>query len=361
MIPLFATEMATRAFPEKHPQIHQSHYRQLDDLVISSIGLGTRMGRSDDDTDSEIEKAVSAFMQVGGNIIDTAIVDRGQRSERAIGRAIARELSTGRISRREIVVATKGGFLPLNESTYIDSGIAGRDEIAGKIHCISPRFLKNQLTASRENLQLEVIDLYYLHNPETQAAHVGREQMLLRIKAAIAFLEEAAADGLIRRYGVSTWSAFRVSEGESDHLELADLVSFAEGVAGARHHFRAIQVPYNVAMPGAAFSATQTVYGNRVSILEAAHELGIDVIISTPLMQGRLATALPQSFHHAFPRFPNDAQRALDFVISTPWVTSAMVGMKDIHHIEENCRIMSDPTLTSLQWAAEIDQLQDLK
>jgi aryl-alcohol dehydrogenase-like predicted oxidoreductase len=227
------------------------------------------------------------------------------------------------------------------------------------MHCISPTFLDDQLDRSRQNLQLETIDLLYLHNPEAQVSYVGREIVIERITKAIEFLEEAASDGLIRRYGISTWTGFRVPGDESNHLELAEIVSMAESVAGSKHHFRAIQLPYNPAMPGAAFSMTQEVYGNSVSILEAAHELGIDVTVASPLMQGHLASELPQSFHHAFPRFSADAQRAIDFEVSTPWVTSVIVGMKEKEHIEENCRIMLDPALTSLQWAAEVDQLQD--
>jgi len=361
MIPLYAAQMSTRAVPDKHPDIHVSHYRHIDDLTVCSIGFGSRLGDADDETDRKIINAVSTYFRLGGNLIDTAIVDRNQRSEKAIGEGLARELSTGKISRREIVLSTKGGFLTKDErESHIDSGVVSEKEIAGGIHCMSPSFLRRQLQKSRQNLQVETIDLYYLHNPEAEAPYVARDELMNRIREAIGFLEEAASDGFIRRYGISTWSAFRVPEGETDHLELAELVSMAEEVAGSRHHFRAIQVPYNTAMPSAAFKTTQRVYGSGVSILEAAHELGIDVIVSSPLMQGHLASELSPAFHTAFPRFRSDAQRALDFVLSTPWVTSAVVGMKESNHIEENMRILRDPALTSLQWAAEVDQLQDL-
>jgi aryl-alcohol dehydrogenase-like predicted oxidoreductase len=362
MIPLSATDLATRAFPEKHPQVHASHYRKLDDLVVSSIGLGTRLGSPDDSTDEGIALAVTHFFRQGGNIIDMAVSDRGGRSERIVGEALARELSTGRVSRREVVLCTKGGFLTRAEdvrATYIDSGIVSEDEIVGGMHCIAPAFLRHQIERSRVNLQCETVDLYYLHNPETQAAYVDREFMTERIGKAIACLEEAANDGAIRRYGISTWNAFRVAKGEPEHLELAELVSMAESVAGSRHHFRAIQVPYNAIVPGAAFKPTQTVYGHSASVLEAADELGIDVIVSTPLGGGSLASELPPAFHHAFPRFPTDAQRALDFVVSTPQVTSVMVGMKGEAHVEADCAVMREPALSSLQWAAEIDQLTD--
>ncbi len=356
MIPLSATDMATRAFPEKHPQIHTSHYRLLDKLTISSIGFGTRLGRSDDETDENIMKALAAYLHWGGNCIDTAASDRGGRSERAVGRTIAQELSTGRLARREVVIAGKAGFIG---GQRLDADIADEGDIAGGIHCMSPRFLKHQLARSRENLQLETIDVYYLHNPEAQAAYIDRDELMLRIARAIEFLEGAASDGFIRRYGIATWSAFRTQPEQPDHLELAEMVRLAEATAGSQHHFRVIQLPYSAAMPAAAFSATQQVYGHRMSILEAAHQLGIDVIVAMPLMEGRLANELPPSFHHAFPRFRSDAQRALDFVVSTPWVASALVGMKDIAHVEENMEILREPALSSLTWAAEVDQLQD--
>jgi aryl-alcohol dehydrogenase-like predicted oxidoreductase len=53
-------------------------------------------------------------------------------------------------------------------------------------------------------------------------------------------------------------------------------------------------------------------------------------------MQARLTTRLPEALHAPFPRCSSDPQRAIEFVRSMPGVTSALVGMKRLEHVEEN-------------------------
>ena len=50
-------------------------------------------------------------------------------------------------------------------------------------------------------------------------------------------------------------------------------------VAGVGHHFRVIQLPYNLAMPEGHASATQVVAGKRMTTTEAAARLGVAVIV----------------------------------------------------------------------------------
>ena len=100
---------------------------------MSSIGLGTYLGNYDDATDQQYHRAVVRAVESGCNVIDSAINYRLQRSERSIGTAL-KELSTKGYGRDEIVIATKGGFIPYDgtppqdakkyiEETFIKSGI----------------------------------------------------------------------------------------------------------------------------------------------------------------------------------------------------------------------------------------------
>jgi aryl-alcohol dehydrogenase-like predicted oxidoreductase len=75
---------------------------------------------------------------------------------------------------------------------------------------MSPRYLAHQLDQSLRNLKLQTIDVYYIHNPESQFAGVGREDFAARLRAAFQFLESAVDAGKIARYGVATWNGFRV-------------------------------------------------------------------------------------------------------------------------------------------------------
>ena len=67
------------------------------------------------------------------------------------------------------------------------------------------------LDMSRANLGLDTIDIYYIHNPETQLASVSGPEFLERIRRAFELLEQQVAGGKIGVYGAATWNGFRVA------------------------------------------------------------------------------------------------------------------------------------------------------
>jgi aryl-alcohol dehydrogenase-like predicted oxidoreductase len=73
-----------------------------------------------------------------------------------------------------------------------------------------------------------------------------------------------------------------------------------------------------------------------VPVLDAARDLGLSVMASATLMQSQLAANLPAAVRELFPSLATDAQRAVAFVRSLPGVTTALVGMKQRAHVEEN-------------------------
>ena len=117
----------------------------------------------------------------------------------------------------------------------------------------------------------------------------------------------------------------------------------AREVAGDTHHFRAVQLPYNLAMGEAFTHANQTVDGEAVSLLEAARRLGIYVMVSASIYQGQLSRNLPAVLLEHLPGLRTDAQRAIQFVRSTPGVGTALVGMKSVAHVEENAALVKVP------------------
>ncbi|MFQ5694101.1 MAG: aldo/keto reductase, partial [Nitrospinota bacterium] len=98
----------------------------------------------------------------------------------------------------------------------------------------------------------------------------------------------------------------------------------------------AIQLPLNLGMPEAFALTNQPVDGETVSLLAAAERFGISVMASASILQGRAARDLPPVLSAAFPGLETDAQRAIQFVRSTPGMTVALVGMKQAAHVEEN-------------------------
>jgi aryl-alcohol dehydrogenase-like predicted oxidoreductase len=350
-----ATAAGTAAYRDGvAASVPATHFRAFEDVLVSSIGLGTYLGEETDAADAAYGQAFVDAANLGCNFFDSAINYRAQRSERVLGQALAaldRDLGIGR---EQLVVCTKGGFLPYDgnvpidpadyiHQTYIRPGILQPEDIAAGCHAMSPRYLEDQLGRSLANLGVATIDVYYVHNPETQLGAVPRAEFLSRMRAAFELLESQVAAGRIRRYGVATWNGFRTPPGSRDHLSLEELVREAEAAGGPGHHFKVIQLPYNLAMPEAYASATQLVGGERVTALEAAGRLGIATIASAAILQGQLSRRLPQALTDAFPGLETSAQRAVQFVRSTRGVTAALVGMSRREHVAENLAVLRTP------------------
>jgi aryl-alcohol dehydrogenase-like predicted oxidoreductase len=60
---------------------------------------------------------------------------------------------------------------------------------------------------------------------------------------------------------------------------------------------------------------------------------------SASILQGQLSHDLPPVIAETFAGLESDAQRALQFVRSTPGVTTALVGMKQQKHVAENLAV----------------------
>jgi aryl-alcohol dehydrogenase-like predicted oxidoreductase len=358
-----ATEKATAQYARRFAGVNQrSSYRELAGLTVSSIGLGTYLGDEDSATDDLYRESIRTAVAAGCNLIDSAINYRYQLSERVIGEAL-RELAAAGFPREQLVLCTKGGFIPLDAAqptdprtyfarTFQAAGIASVDDIVAGCHVLTPRYLRHQLEQSMANLGVSAVDVYYVHNPETQLMELPRKQFLERMRAVFEALEQAADEGLIRIYGVATWDGFRVAEARQDHLELAELVEIAHELAGETHHFRVVQLPLNLAMTEALVQTTQRISGQAVPLLEAAESLGVQIVTSAALLQTNLLGRLPTELARKFDPLRTDAQRCLQFARSAPGVAATLVGMKRAAHVSENLETLHVPPLSEAQLAA---------
>ena len=345
-----ATKEGTTRYAQRFAgRASEGHFRESQRLVLSSIGIGTYLGQPDTKTDEGYATAIVAAVENGINVIDAAINYRFQRSERSVGAAV-RQLATKGFERGEIVLCTKGGYLTPDASMpadpneyffreYIQPGIFSAKDIAAGSHCMTPKFLKNQLGRSLKNLGVECIDVYYLHNPETQLAEVPKEEFLNRVREAFTFLESAVEAGEIQYYGMATWNGFRQDARSRDALQLGELVQIAQEIAGGRHHFRFVQLPFNLGMTEALTLGNQSVRGRDRTVMEAASELDVTLIASASLLQGQVAKNLPGFVAEAL-GLKNDAERALQFVRSSPGITTALVGMSRVEHAKANARLV---------------------
>jgi aryl-alcohol dehydrogenase-like predicted oxidoreductase len=327
------------------------HFREQQQLSLSSIGTGTYLGNADDETDARYTQALVRAVELGGNVIDTAANYRFQRSERAIGKALG-ELTAGKgFARDELIICTKGGYLPFDgapprdirryvEETFVKPGIAAFEDFVGGSHCMTPAYLQNQLEQSLGNLKLECVDVYYIHNPESQLGQVSEEEFYVRLRAAFESLEQARAGGQLKCYGVATWNGFRAPLGSSGYHSLDRMVAIAREAGGESHGFRFIQLPFNLAMPEALTLSNQMLGSHQVSTLEAAVDLGVTVMSSASIFQGRVAQGLPKDLRETLGSLGTDAQSAIHFVRSAPGICTALVGMSSVEHVEENLQLI---------------------
>jgi aryl-alcohol dehydrogenase-like predicted oxidoreductase len=346
VIPGRATFEGTKRFAARSAAA-AGHFREAMGLSLSSLGLGTYLGDEDEATDRGYEASVAAALDAGINVFDSAINYRGQKSERAVGRALASAIEGGGVLRDEVFVATKGGYFPHDaddpreprryvRETFLDPGIAAPAEIAQACHCMAPRYLADQLERSRANIGLATIDLYYLHNIETQRSAVDAKAFRARLAAAVEFLEGAAGSGRIAAWGLATWDGLRAPPEHPEHLSLRDALAVATEVAGPSHHFRAVQLPFNLGMAQALVYRSQETEQGRLPALAAAAGMGLAVFGSASLLQGRLAASLPEEIQEAFPECDSPAKAALQFARSAPGLTSSLAGVSDPTHARDD-------------------------
>ncbi len=323
----FATPDGTRLFTEQFPLARDRHfYREISGLHLSTLGLGTFLGEPDEATDLAYEQAALIALRSGINVLDTAINYREQRSERTLRAALRTAINANELQRDQVFVSTKAGFLTpgaIRESL-------NEEDVAGGIHSLHPDFIEDQVNRSRENLDLDTIDLFYLHNPETQLHFAPIDVVERRIQLAFERLEKLASEHLIRWYGVATWEGFTTPE----QLSLERIIDLARYVGGEDHRFRFIQLPFNLGMIDAYHQRDE----QGISVLKLAARAGITVIGSASLHQGQL-TNLPDVIRIRIPGLKRDAARAIQFTRSTPGISIALAGMSSAEHVRENLEV----------------------
>jgi aryl-alcohol dehydrogenase-like predicted oxidoreductase len=348
-----ATKAGTQRYAQRFSgRAAEAHFREAQGLILSSLGIGTYLGRPDSKTDASYAAAVAAAVESGINVIDTASNYRFQRSERSIGAAL-RQLAEKGVSRDELVICTKGGYLTPDGAMpeepneyffkeYIQPGVFKPNEIVGGGHCMTARFLEDQSGRSLRNLGVDCIDVYYLHNPESQLSEVSKPDFLERVRDAFIYLESAVAQGKIQFYGMATWNGFRQEKSARDAMDLGEIAQIAHDIAGEEHRFRFAQLPFNLGMTEALTLGNQQINGHEKTVMEAAGELGITLIASASLLQGQVAKNLPEFVASAL-GLENDAERALQFARSSPGITTALVGMSRVEHVQANARLVGVP------------------
>ena len=204
-------------------------YRRLADLEVSVLCLGAWMFGGHTPREEAL-RIIESAREAGVNFIDTADVYADGESERIVGAALAGD-------RERWVVATKVG------GASSGTGRLARPSMMAAIE------------GSRQRLQMDCVDIYYLHQPDPET----------EIDETLETLGELIAGGTVRHFGISNYAGW----------EMADMV----------HRCRRLGVPQPV--------VCQPYYNilNRVAEVEvfpAARHFGIGAAVYSPLAGGLL-------------------------------------------------------------------------
>ncbi len=351
LIPGAASSVGSKAYVARFAEtLAEEHFSDFLNtrIKLSSLGVGTFPGAVDDVTDLAVAAIVAQALQSGINVIDTGANYRFGRAGRAVGAGIAKAMAAG-ILREEFFVVGKGGFLTFTSGRPEDplaffreevvaKGLGKEEDLAQNVHCLSPEYIAWQLDDLRSQTGLETLDVFLVDQPEVHIPLIGKERMYQKLLQVFTVLEQAVNENKIRYYGISTFNACRV---ETDHTlfqSLTSLIGLAEKAAGDgnRHHLRVVELPFNALMPEAYTRFSQVAgQGNIGSTIQAAFQLKLTVMASHTLGKGLLAQEEIPSLQEGIPELANAAQRAIQFVRSTPGIGVTLVGMSSPIHLAD--------------------------
>ncbi len=225
------------------------------------------------------QEAINYALDNGIQYIDTSSNYMFGEAETLIGDALQ-----GR-DRESFTIVSKGGYIQGENMEKVKQGWLVEDVVEYNPNCfhsISPMFLEDQINSSLERLKSSYIDTYLLHNPEyylmtnikgdATDEDIDKHQAIMqsRIKKAFEFLEKMVKKGKIKSYGISS-NSFGKKENDYHFLEYKNLLEYANEIAGENHHFKVIQLPFNMYEK------------DGVPCAKYFHENGIEVQANRPL------------------------------------------------------------------------------
>jgi aryl-alcohol dehydrogenase-like predicted oxidoreductase len=293
------------------------------DLHVSAICLGTgALGSTV--PQQEAFELLDLFLELGGNFLDSAKVYAdwlpGERSvsEKTIGRWLR-----SRAVRDRVLVATKGAHPEL----------ATMD-----VPRLSPEEIVGDLDASLSSLQVDTIDLYWLHRDDP-ARPVGE---------IIETLHDQVVAGKIRYYGCSNWRAPRIAA--------AQAYATAHGFTG----FVADQMQWSLAQPAPRASGDPTMVAMHEELYAYHRDTGMPAVPYSSQAGGyfqkigareeeRLGPGARRRYDHAVNRQRlarikelgaetglSVTQLALGYLLSQPFPTIPIVGCKTKAHLRDS-------------------------
>ena len=156
-------------------------YKDFAGRQVSVIALGCEMFGSARPEALSYEM-MDAYVEMGGNFLDTARLYGGGLSEKTVGKWVSL-----RHNRDDLVIGTKGGHPPIGR---MNEGRLDRAE------------LERDMSESLDALQMEGVDIYWLH----------RDDEFRPVGDILETLNLFVQRGYTKLLGASNWSAARMAE-----------------------------------------------------------------------------------------------------------------------------------------------------
>ena len=153
---------------------------QVSRPCLGAMMFGHSAGAPTSEPDSR--RIIDAYLETGGNFIDTANIYTGGESEEVVGRAI-------KDRRDDVVLATKG-YGPIGTGPNTTG--------------LSRKYLTRALEASLRRLGTDYIDLYQCHRPDSGTP----------VSETMATLHGFVQSGKVRYLGCSNWSGSQIVEAQ---------------------------------------------------------------------------------------------------------------------------------------------------
>jgi uncharacterized protein YyaL (SSP411 family)/aryl-alcohol dehydrogenase-like predicted oxidoreductase len=272
-------------------------------LTTSRIGFG---GYRIDVGVEDHQRALEQALQKGCNLIDTSTNYADGGSERLVGVVLKDLIAKGQVSRDEIIVVSKTGYVQGNNLTRAEAREQADNPFPEMVkygqgiwHCLHPTFLEEQLILSLDRMGLASLDVCLLHNPEYFLSEAKNRQLALdsskeeelrkefyrRLEQAFAYLETQIASGRLQFYGVSS-NTCTAKPDDPESTSLSRMLKAAETAAKqagvSHHHFCVLQFPMNLFEASALLTPNAGPEASK-TVLEVAREADVAVLVNRPL------------------------------------------------------------------------------
>jgi aryl-alcohol dehydrogenase-like predicted oxidoreductase len=291
MVKGLATNEGTKRFKDSFKEFSDDFFNLSENLYFSSLGVGSFVPEAyrEENYTFSFKDSIKEAIANGVNVIDTAPNYRYQQSHREIAEAI----KESEVSRESLIVSTKVGFIELDfpfpdpykwiNENLVDKKLSTKENVFVDQYCIEPDYVRWSFENSLKNLDLESVDILYLHNPEFALGYISYDELLVKIKEVFKLFEEFRSEGKIKFYGVATWNAFTLEESNMEYISIKDLVDISKEIGS--DGFKYLQMPYNLAKPHPfAYTNQRFDDGLFYTPFQIANKYGLSLITSSTLL-----------------------------------------------------------------------------